>query len=52
MKTVSLCSKDDSCCPVVELEDNSVRIGEEGNMCTLKREEWETLRTKVLRGEL
>ncbi len=52
MKTVSLCSKDDGCCPVVKLEEDFVRIGEEGNLCTLKREEWESLRAKIFRGEL
>lgn len=52
MKAVSLCSKEDGCCPLVELEEDFVRIGEEGNLCTLKRVEWEVLRTKILRGEL
>lgn len=52
MRRVTLCSKDDGCCPVVELDDDVVRIGEDDNLCTLKREEWDVLRTKVLRGEL
>ena len=34
------------------MDDDHVRIGEEGNLCTLKKEEWESLREKILRGEL
>lgn len=53
MKTriVDLCGKD-GCCPRVELDDEEVRIGEQGNQGRLSRTEWGTLRNKVLRGEL
>jgi hypothetical protein len=50
MRIVNLCQK--GCCPRVELGEDSVRIGEEGNLCTLRKEEWESLRRKILRGEL
>ncbi len=52
MRRVTLCSKDDGCCPFVELDEDVVRIGEDDNLCTLKRGEWETLKTMVLKGEL
>lgn len=50
-KIVSLC---DDCekCPVVEVSNDLVKIGEKGNLCTLKKEEWETLRRKIINGEL
>lgn len=51
VKIVELCG-DDDCCPRVELEDDEVRIGEPGNQVRLSPAEWQTLRTKVLRGEL
>jgi hypothetical protein len=47
MKTVSLCGGS-SCCPVVRITDEKVEIGEEGNLCVLKLDEWETLKTKIL----
>ena len=39
-------------CTEVEIYDNEVRIGEEGNMVKLKVEEWNTLVEKILNGEL
>ena len=51
MKIVTLCSQG-SCCPVVKLADDHVEIGEEGNLCVLKLDEWEALKTKVLTKEL
>lgn len=48
---VYLCG-DKGCCPAVEIAGDAVRIGEEGNLCTLSREEWDALRGKVLSGEL
>jgi hypothetical protein len=39
-------------CPEVEVYDDEVRIGEEGNMVRLSVEEWNTLVDKVLSGEL
>ncbi|MEE8168302.1 MAG: hypothetical protein V3T58_05475 [Candidatus Hydrothermarchaeales archaeon] len=50
MRIVKLCV--DESCPVVELGDDYVRIGEEGNLCTLQLEEWSALKEKVLKGEL
>jgi len=49
-KTVNLCKE--GCCPRVELADDVVKIGEEGNLCTLKKEEWNSLVQKVKTGEL
>ena len=51
MKIVNLCS-DGSCCPVVKITDDKVEIGEEGNLCVLKLNEWEALRSKILDKEL
>jgi len=51
MEIVSLC-KEGSCCPVVKLTDEKVEIGEEGNLCVLKLEEWETLKIKILNKEI
>lgn len=51
MKIVTLCGKDD-CCPVVKLDENYVEIGEEGNLCRLKPEEWKALREHVLNGTI
>jgi hypothetical protein len=51
MKIVSLCSGK-SCCPVVKIEEDKVEIGEKGNLCVLKKSEWETLKKKILDKEL
>ena len=51
MKIVSLCSKD-SCCPVVKITDTEVEIGEKDNTCILTKEQWETLKAKILSEEL
>ena len=51
MKIVTLC-REGSCCPVVKLSDKYVEIGEEGNLCILTTQEWETLKSKVLNKEL
>jgi hypothetical protein len=51
MKIVNLC-KEGSCCPVVKLDDTHVEIGEEGNLCILNLEEWETLKSKILNNEV
>jgi len=51
MTVVYLCSGG-SCCPVVDVSEDSVKIGEAGNMCTLTKEQWETLKEKVKTGEL
>ena len=51
MKIVSLCS---SCqaCPVVKIDDDRIEIGEKGNTCVLTREQWDTLKQKVLNKEI
>ena len=51
MKIVAIC-KEGSCCPVVEVDENDVRIGEEGNLCCLNRDQWNTLVEKIRSGEL
>ena len=51
MKIVTLCSSG-SCCPVLKLADNHVEIGEEGNLCVLTNEEWESLKSKILNREI
>lgn len=48
---VYLCG-DKGCCPAVEFAGDRVLVGEEGNLCTLSREEWNALRSKILAGEL
>jgi len=37
---------------MVEVGENTVKIGEEGNLCTLTMEQWGTLREKIRVGEL
>ena len=51
MKIVSLCGGN-SCCPVIKISDEKVEIGEEGNLCVLKLDEWESLKSKILNKEL
>ncbi len=51
MKIVELC-KEGSCCPVVKIADDRVEIGEEGNLCVLSKDEWETLKAKILSREV
>ena len=51
MKVVSLCTACEHC-PVVKIDDERVEIGEKDNICVLTKGEWETLRQKVLNGEL
>ncbi len=51
MKTVNLCSCG-SCCPVVRVAADHVEIGEEGNLCVLTPDEWETLKSKILSKEI
>ncbi|MFC1956337.1 hypothetical protein ACFLWZ_07495 [Chloroflexota bacterium] len=51
MKTITLCSSGSSC-PVVRLADDHVEIGEEGNLCVLRLEEWETLKSKIVNQEI
>ena len=51
MKVVSLCG---GCgqCPVVKVTDVQVEIGEKDNTCVLTKEQWETLKEKILKKEL
>jgi len=51
VKIVNLCSSG-SCCPVVKIAQDHVEIGEEGNICVLTSEEWETLKIKILSKEI
>ncbi len=51
MKIMTLCSYG-SCCPVVKLADDRVEIGEEGNLCVLKLDEWEILKSKIVNKEI
>lgn len=48
---VYLCKSGD-CCPAVEFLENEVHIGENENVATLTREEWNVLVEKVKSGEL
>lgn len=48
---VSLCSACGSC-PEVLVYDDEVRIGEEGNMVRLTKEEWNALVEKIENGDL
>ncbi len=51
MKIVTLC-REGSCCPVVKITDTHVEIGEKDNVCILTKEQWETLKNKILNEEL
>lgn len=50
-KSVSLCPSCDAC-PMVEINDQEVRIGEDGNLVTLTPAEWNVLVQLVKAGEL
>ena len=50
-KKIYLC-QDCHCCPAVEFSGDEVRIGEDENVATLTREEWNILVEKVKSGEL
>jgi uncharacterized cysteine cluster protein YcgN (CxxCxxCC family) len=51
MKVIKLCG---GCgqCPVVKIMDERVEIGEKGNTCILTKEQWETLKEKIVKKEL
>ena len=51
MKIVSLCQAC-AACPVVKIDEERVEIGEKDNVCVLTQSEWQTLKQKVLSGEL
>lgn len=50
-KVMTLCPACGTC-PTIEVYDETVRIGEEGNRVILKKEEWNGLVDKITRGEL
>lgn len=39
-------------CPVVEVRDDVVVIGEKDNTCVLTREQFEILKEKIISGEI
>jgi hypothetical protein len=39
-------------CPVVDIREDKVIIGEKQNVCTLTRAQFEILRTKIKNGEI
>ena len=49
---IYLCGGNKGCCQAVEIGRSNVKIGEKGNICTLKRKEWAALKSKILKGEL
>jgi predicted mannosyl-3-phosphoglycerate phosphatase (HAD superfamily) len=52
---VSLCIGDfciPNKCPVVDVQEDKVIIGEKDNICTLTKEQFEVLKQKVKSGEL
>ena len=50
-QTYYLCGEK-GCCPVIEVGKSDVKIGEEGNLCILKKSEWNTLVSKIKSGEI
>lgn len=46
-RVINLCSCCEEC-PVVEITEKEVKIGEKGNLCVLKKEEWEVLKKNIL----
>lgn len=51
MRKVTLCGEK-GCCPTVEIYDDEVKIGEDGNICVLKKKQWKSLVEKIKSGEL
>jgi hypothetical protein len=50
-KSISLCPSCDAC-PMVEIDSQEVRIGEEGNLVKLSPAEWNVLVQAIKAGEL
>jgi len=48
---VYLCGEK-GCCPYVEVSDSEAVIGEKDNMCHLSRSEFDSLKEKILNGDL
>ena len=51
MKIITLCGEK-GCCPVVKIGADEVSIGEDGNLCVLKRGEWNSLVEKIKTEEI
>jgi len=51
MDKISLCPAC-SACPEVTIDGDAVRIGEEGNLVTLKKEEWNVLVDVINSGKV
>lgn len=51
LERFSLCIACEAC-PVVEIYEDEIRIGEEGNLARLKKEEWNRLVEMIKKGEL
>jgi len=51
MKTFTLCGEN-GCCPVVEVDETEVRIGEDDNLVRLSLAEWAALKDLVLAGSI
>ena len=51
MKIVTLCHEG-SCCPVVKIDKEHIKIGEKDNTCVLTKSEWETLKQKILNRKI
>lgn len=53
---VVLCKDDGTCvppkCPVVDVQEDKVIIGEKENVCTLTREQFDILKEKIKNEEL
>ncbi|MFH1403939.1 MAG: hypothetical protein ABIH11_06705 [Candidatus Altiarchaeota archaeon] len=49
MTVYSICGGK-TCCPVVDVQDDLVKIGEDGNLCTLKKSEWDALKSGIKSG--
>lgn len=47
----TLCGKK-GCCPVVDVGGEHVTIGEEGNIVSLNKSEWDALVSKIKSGEI
>lgn len=55
MKRIVLCT-DDTCvppkCPTVDVDGNTVTIGEKENVCTLTKDQFEILKEKIKNDEI
>lgn len=51
IRKVTLCPACGAC-PEIAVYEDEVQIGEKGNLVRLKKQEWNDLVKKILRGEL